>query len=84
MPNSKRLEAFHALEKHPWLGRIYGRLTKAELAFCQELILANEHLSKGDFELKINRLWLDREERPKNRFVISELLICANSAMEAK
>lgn len=76
-----RLKAFESLETHAWLGRVFKRLSKSELAFCLETLRSSEHMSKGDFELKVNRLFLDRE-KPKNSTIIMELLSCANSQIK--
>jgi hypothetical protein len=72
--------AFDNLAKHPWLGRVFSRLKDEDLAAARAFISANSELSKGDFELKINRMFIDRV-RPKRYKEIMELLTCANSSI---
>lgn len=74
-----RLTAFHGYESHAWLGRLYKKLTADDLNLCIDFINQNWELDKNDFEKKVNRLFLDKE-KTKNWKLITELLICANSA----
>lgn len=78
-----RTEHFQALKQHPWMHKIYAKLTEAEENFCQDFLRQNREASKGDFETLVNRLFMDQPElRKKYRHwkEISELLTCANSA----
>lgn len=77
---SDRIHNFEALSNHPWLGRVYSRLSDSDLRLAREFMEANGDLAKGDFEFAINRMFMDRE-RPKRYKEILELLCCANSAL---
>lgn len=76
----KRLEAFKALKDHPWLGRSFKKLSKADEDYCIAWLEANAGLSKDQAPHYIVRLWLDRP-KPKAWKEMEELLICANSAL---
>ena len=73
-----RLEEFEALADHPWLGRIFKRLTQSDLRLAREFILCHEDKSVGEFELLMNRMFLDQKEKTKNYRIIQELLSCSN------
>src|SRR4051812_46945654 len=77
----RRSEVFLALEQHGWLGRLYRRLTIADvqlaLTFCRE----NTKLDANGFEHTLNRKFLNGDA-PKNWGIICELLSCANSAVK--
>lgn len=76
-----RLQNFRNLETHPWFSKLLKRLTKKEVLLAEAFIMENEDLNRGDFDLKMNRLFLDKE-KPKNWAIILELLMISN--MEAK
>lgn len=77
---SKRLEAFLKYEKHPFLHKAFKRLRPEDLALATSFIEENDGLSKGDFELAVNRIFVDAKERPKHFGIILELLSCSNSS----
>lgn len=70
---------FESLKEHAWHGRVFGKLTEDEVRRARAFLDANEALSKGDFELAVNRMFLDDPKRPKYWAIISELLLCSNS-----
>lgn len=76
----ERLAKFNAYATHPWLRKVYARLRPAELAEARAFIVANAHLDRGAFEMRVNRLYLDRAEKPRHLPEIQELLTCCNSA----
>lgn len=76
----QRAIKFTSYASHPWLNKAYKKLKKDDIQLAQEFIERNDSLSKGEFELKINRMFLDRD-KPKNAAVIMELLTCANSSV---
>jgi len=76
----QRAIKFTSYASHPWLHKAYKKLKKDDIQLAQEFIERNDSLSKGEFELKINRMFLDRD-KPKNAAVIMELLTCANSSV---
>lgn len=77
-----RLDKFNALATHPWLGRLFAKLTSAELLWCRAYLVTTADKDRGEFEHLTNRLWLDRPDKPKHHKEMLELLICANSAKE--
>lgn len=78
-PREKKFESF---KDHAWLKKAYAKLKRDELELARKIIRDNAHLSKGDFELMTNRLFLGQTDKPKNWTVISELLCCANTGAE--
>ena len=78
--NMTRLEAFKALKDHPWLGRSYKKLSKADEAWAIAWLEDNKGLTKDQAPHHIVRLWLDKP-RPKAWKEIEELLMCANSSL---
>ncbi len=79
MPN-QRLINFHSYKDHAWLKKVYVRLKKDDIDCAEQFIVLHDHLDKGDFELAINRMFLDKP-KPKNFREILELLTCANSKL---
>jgi hypothetical protein len=79
-----RAEIFRSLSSHAWLGRVYGRLSHAEISLAESFLAKYSHLGAGDFEHELHRMWLDKKEKPKHAREISELLCCANSAWRNK
>jgi hypothetical protein len=75
-----RIQAFEAYQAHPWLKKVYRKLTVEELSFVFAFLKENAGLDKGAFELKVNRLFLDQPNKPKHYREILELLTCSNSA----
>lgn len=76
-----RAEKFRALAAHGWLKSVFKKLTAEERQIAEDFIRENDALDKGAFELRINRMFLDRLEKPKHWKEILELLTCANSAV---
>lgn len=74
----ERLIKLLGFREHPWLGRVFVRLSKADLAFMESFCVENAALGKDDFEKRVNRMFLDRE-RPKNWKLILELLANCNT-----
>jgi hypothetical protein len=72
----ERLKAFKSLKKHAWLGRIYHRLTPAELAIAEAFIALHGSLSATAYEQAIHRMFLD-QPKPKHFSEIMELLLCS-------
>lgn len=74
---TNRLLTFLNYRQHPMLSKQYVKLSlvERELAIC--FIVANKELSVAEFEMKVNRMFLDKE-KPKHWIEISELLTCSN------
>ena len=79
--SEQRKANFKLLRYHPWLGKIFKRLTTDEVALCERVLDQQGDLDKGAFEQFAQRLFMDDAKRPKHSTEICELLICANSAL---
>ncbi len=75
-----RIDAFLAHTEHAYLGRLYARLKKADIAFCLDFLKETRDLDAGEFEFRVNRMFLDKPDKPKNSGIIQELLSCANKS----
>lgn len=73
-----RREKFEVLREHPWLGNIFKRLTVMDIRACLEFLKLHEGKNIDEFEYLVNRMFLDKPDRPKNSGIIQELLSCAN------
>lgn len=73
-----RLDCFNQLESHGWLGRLFKSLSADERTLARRFIESHAQLSKGEFELAINRMFL-YQPKPRNWTKILELLSCANT-----
>lgn len=76
-----RESAFKSFAAHPWLGRVYKQLSRAEVDIALGFMADNSHLANAAFERAAVRMFLDRP-KPKHWTAIEELLICANSAIK--
>jgi len=77
-----RLEVFKGYKNHPWFSRKISQLSLVHLILIEHFINSNNELSKGDFELAVNRMFLDKD-KPKKYKEIQELLSCCNSAISS-
>jgi dsRNA-specific ribonuclease len=68
---------FESLAQHPWLHKAFKKLKAEELAMARAFLAENEALDQGAFELKINRMFLDKP-KPRNFTIILELLCNSN------
>jgi hypothetical protein len=74
-----RCQIFNSYSFHPWLKKSFNRLSAKEKQIAVDFIIAHDFLDKPNFELAVNRMFLEKE-RTKNWTIISELLSCVNSA----
>jgi hypothetical protein len=74
-----RLEKFESLQNHPWLKKSWGKLKTVEREIARQFLNENAQLDRGQFEFKVNRMFLDQPNKPKNWTIILELLANANS-----
>lgn len=74
-----RFEAIFTIIPHPWLGRLWRRLTVAERAQLRAWLEQHDHLSHSDFEAAVSRMWLDAATKPRHAREMQELLSCANT-----
>jgi len=75
-----RLLKFKSYESHPYLKKIFLRLSSSEREFAVEFCEAHQNLSKDEFAHEANRLFVDHSSiRPKHWKELVELLVCCNS-----
>lgn len=80
-----RRKALEDLKNHPWLGRLWKRLSVAEATEMECFVNLNYMLDNGDWERAVNRLWLDRpERRPKRWKEIQELLLSTSQVVNKR
>lgn len=65
----------------PHFNRIMEKLTTSDMSEIIAFVDDNGDLDRGSMEVKINRLYLDLPNKPKNWTRIQEILSCANSAV---
>ncbi len=75
---TERTGRFSTLMRHPILGRIAARLTKEEHHECLQFILDHGEMAHLDFEHEINRMFIDRPQKPRHWTEMSELLMASN------
>lgn len=80
---NNRREAFESLRQHPWLGKLFAKLSVQDLELAVQFIDDNAHLEKGEFEMAVNR-WLLDQKKPRRYRAILELLSCANSMLPTR
>lgn len=73
-----RLNNLESLASDPWYKRLAKRLSNGDWALMRNFVSDNDTLDIGDFELKVNRMFIDRE-KPKQWKVIMEFLTVANT-----
>lgn len=56
-----RLQKFHSYVDHPMHGKIYKKMGAENRAVCEQFIKENDHLSFGEFDLKVNRWGLNTD-----------------------
>lgn len=74
-----RADQFKSYSSHAWHRKSFSKLSKAELELALNFIRENDALDAASFELKINRMFIDKD-KPKHFSIILELLTCSNSA----
>jgi hypothetical protein len=75
---SKRLKALKTMDnRYPWDKKL-KQMSDKEKAMVDTFIIENDHLSKSEFELLVNRLFLDKKDKPKNWTLITEILVNCN------
>lgn len=69
-----RAERWAALASHPWHAKRLAKLRPPERAFAESFIAAHGGASADDWQLRVNRLFLDDPQKPKNWTLIIDLL----------
>lgn len=76
----ERLNRFKELETDPWFSRVWKKLKKSDIQICIDFINENNDLGIEDFEMKMNRFFLDKGDlKPKRHLEIIELIMISNS-----
>ncbi len=75
-----REQVFLSYARHPWLKKSFKKLTAIEVNESLDFIKSNDHLDRGAFDLKVNKMYVDKV-MPKHWAYIKELLSCANSSL---
>lgn len=72
-----RLEQFLALKDDAWYGKLYRKLSQADLDHCLGWISLNNDLDHGSFALAVERMFLEKH-RPPKWAIMQELVSCSN------
>ena len=72
-----RTQKFMSFYDHPRHKKLLAQLSSDEVKECLDFIVANDALDAGTFELKVNRLFVDKT-KPKHFTAILDLLACCN------
>lgn len=75
---SIRLQKLESFKTHPWFKKIYKRLGNRDCAFMLETLNKLDHLTRDEYEMRINRLFLDVKDKPRHWKEIQELLANTN------
>ena len=70
-----RVERFKDLYSHPWYRTLSQKLSEADFKLCAGFVELHEDLDRDAWTVKVNRLFLDQEIKPKNAGVIADLLL---------
>ncbi len=76
--NLDRIYRFDALKYHAWFGKLFLKLKQPDLVLCYAFMSKHQDADVGEYEMLVNRMFLDLPEKPKNAGLIQELLICSN------
>lgn len=68
-----RQDKFLELKSHAWYKKIFAKICDADIQFCLAFIAENEGLDCDAFEMKVNRMFLDKP-KSKNWLYVSEIL----------
>jgi hypothetical protein len=74
-PKQSRSQALRNMKDHPMQRRLFEKLTKDELEFLETFVSENEFLNENDYAFKVNRLFLDQKDKPKNHSTIWALAL---------
>lgn len=77
-------QSLDKLRNHIYYGKLYSKLNMKDKAEVVAFALVNFDLDKNDFEFKVNRMFLDMPDKPKNWTLICELLSAFNGLRFSK
>lgn len=69
---------WNMVKKYHWEKR-WKKLSAEEQKILVDFITKHEGDRKSDFEIAVNRLFLDKKEKPKNWTLVCEILCNVNS-----
>lgn len=73
--DNSRIEKYRKLQSHPWYGQvIFQQLTSADRKLISIMIEKNNSLTDEQFQISIQRLFIDDSHRPTNHAIIQEVL----------
>jgi len=70
-----RLEMFRSFKNHPLMKRAYKRLSSREIEECEMFLFVHGDLDYSEFNVILNRWYLDAKNKPK-RFKEMWILVC--------
>lgn len=73
-----RIDKFKTLRVHPRHSKMIAKLSLFDLAYCDAWIQANDELDQNDFEMRVNRMFMDNPDKPKNWATIMEVIATCN------
>lgn len=80
---TERLKNFDSLVDHPWFKKLVLKLSASDKDMITKFIAEKDHLTKADFEFAINRIFLDKKDKPKKYKEILDVLCCVNSMTDS-
>ncbi len=80
--NVARINNLDSFQNHPWLCKVYCKLSNQEISLMRNFASLHDHYTKGNFEKAVTRMFMDKPVKPKHWKEIEELLLCANSALK--
>lgn len=72
------MQKIEEMKTDAWFSRICKKLKASDWEIISSFLLENDKLEPGLFELKVNRMFLDVQKKPKNWTRIQELLSNSN------
>lgn len=79
---SQRMSRLKEYETRLPYSEWWKRLKTEGQAAVKNFISRHDHLTKGEFEQRANRLFLDLPNKPRNWSLISQILVNVNCAVK--
>ena len=70
----KRQQKFEALKHDAWYGPLFHKLKSSGQEYCLDFIEHNGELALPEWEMAVNRMFLDQPTKPANWTLIQEFL----------
>lgn len=68
------MEKFQSLYNDYWYGRLIQKLRPIEVGYVTQFIQLNQHLGLSEWEMAVNRMFIDKPDKPKRWTLIMEIL----------